>query len=101
MEFKDVGKEEFFQMIEKLKDFAKELVIWEPVAHQMNIDLQEIKASTRTLLQIMQVVDKQIEADPSNEAIKRQSLSFYEMGEEICTRFEELHNQLEDRSDRH
>ena len=35
------------------------------------------------------------------EAIKRQSLSFYEMGEEICSRFEELHNQLEDKSDRH
>jgi hypothetical protein len=101
MEIKDVGKAEFFQMIERLKDFSRELIIWEPVAHQMNIDLQEIKASTRTLLQIMQVVDKQIKADPSNEAIKRQSLPFYEMGLEICTRFEELHSQLENKADRH
>ena len=94
-------KEEFFQMIERLKDFSRELVVWEPVAYQMDIDIQEIKVSTRSLLQIMQVVDRQIEADPSNEAVKRQCVSFYEMGVEICTKIEELHNQLEDRSDRH
>jgi hypothetical protein len=88
-------------MIERLKDFSRELVVWEPVAYQMDIDIQEIKVSTRSLLQIMQVVDRQIEADPSNEAVKRQCVSFYEMGVEICTKIEELHNQLEDRSDRH
>jgi hypothetical protein len=101
MELKNVGKDEFFQMIERLKDFSRELVIWEPVANQLNIDIEEIKVSTRSLLQIMQVVDRQIEADPANEAVKRQCLSFYEMGMEICTKFEELHTQLEDRSDRH
>ena len=101
MKIKTVRKDEFFQMIERLRDFSKELVIWEPVAHQLDIDIEEIKTSTRSLLQIMQVVDRQIEADPSNEAVKRQCLSFYEMGMEICTKFEKLHNQLEDKSHRH
>jgi len=88
-------------MIERLKDFSRELDIWEPVAHQLDIDIDEIKVSTKSLLQIMQVVDRQIEADPSNEAVKRQCLPFYEMGMEICITIEELHSQLEDRSDRH
>jgi len=101
MEIKNVGKDEFFRMIEKLKDFSRELDIWEPIAHQLKVDIEEIKASTRSLLQIMQVVDRQIEADPSNEAVKRQCLSFYEMGMEICTTIEELHTQLEAKSDRH
>jgi len=101
MKIKNVGKDEFFQMIEKLKDFSRELVIWEPVAYRLDIDIEEIKVSTRSLLQIMQVVDRQIEADPSNEAVKRQCLSFYEMGMEICTRIEELHAKLEDKSGRH
>jgi hypothetical protein len=94
MQIKNVGKDEFFQMIERLRNFSRELVIWEPVAHQLDIDIEEIKISTRSLLQIMQVVDRQIEADPSNEAVKRQCLSFFEMGIEICSRFEELHSQL-------
>lgn len=100
MEIKNVGKDEFFWMIERLKDFSRELVIWEPVAHQLKIDIEEIKASTRSLLQIMQAVDKQIEADPNNEAVKRQCCSFYEMGMEICSNFEELHAQLEESADR-
>ena len=99
MEIKNIGKDEFFWMIERLKDFSRELVIWEPVAHQLKIDIEEIKTSTRSLLQIMQVIDKQIEADPSNEAIKKQCCSFYEMGMEICSKFEELHSQLEDSAD--
>lgn len=86
-------------MIERLKDFSRELDIWEPVAHQLRVDIEEVKVSTRGLVQIMQVVDRQIEADPSNEAVKKQCLSFYEMGMEICTKIEELHTQLEDRSD--
>jgi hypothetical protein len=101
MKIKNVGKNEFFQMIERLKDFSRELVIWEPIADQMDIDIEEIKVSTRSLLQIMQIVDRQIEADPSNEAVKKQCLSFYEMGMEICTKIEELHVQLEDISGRH
>lgn len=101
MKINNVGKNEFFWMIERLKDFSRELDIWEPVAHQLDIDINEIKISTRSLLQIMQVVDRQIEADPSNEAVKRQCLPFYEMGMEICTKIEELHSQLEDKSDRH
>jgi len=101
MEIKDIGKNEFFQMIERLKDFSRELIIWEPVAYQLDIDIEEIKASTRSLLQIMQIVDRQIEADPDNEAVKKQCSSFYEMGKEICTKIKELHGQLEDRSDRH
>lgn len=101
MKIKNVGKDEFFRMIEKLKDFSRELDIWEPVALQLDIDIEEIKVSTRSLLQIMQVVDRQIEEDPFNEAVKKQCLSFYEMGMEICIKIEELHNQLEDRSDRH
>lgn len=100
MEIKNVGKDEFFWMIERLKDFSRELVIWEPVAHQLKIDIEEIKSSTRSLLQIMQAVDKQIEADPTNEAVKRQCCSFYEMGMEICSNFEELHAQLEESADR-
>jgi len=88
-------------MIERLKDFSIELDIWEPVAHQLDIDIDEIKISTKSLLQIMQVVDRQIETDPSNEAVKRQCLPFYEMGMEICTKIEELRSQLEDGSDRH
>jgi hypothetical protein len=101
MKIKNVGKNEFFRMIKRLKDFSRELDIWEPVALQLDIDIEEIKVSTRSLMQIMQVVDRQIEEDPSNEAVKKQCLSFYEMGMEICTKIEELHNQLEDRSDRH
>jgi len=101
MKIKNVGKDEFFRMIEKLKDFSRELDIWAPVALQLDIDIEEIKVSTRSLLQIMQVVDRQIEEDPFNEAVKKQCLSFYEMGMEICIKIEELHNQLEDRSDRH
>jgi hypothetical protein len=101
MKINTVGKNEFFWMIERLKDFSRELDIWEPVAHQLDIDIDEIKVSTKSLLQIMQVVDRQIEADPSNEAVKRQCLPFYEMGMEICITIEELHSQLEDRSDRH
>ncbi len=101
MKINNVGKNEFFWMIERLKDFSRELDIWEPVAHQLDIDIDEIKVSTKSLLQIMQVVDRQIEADPSNEAVKRQCLPFYEMGMEICTKIKELHSQLEDRSDRH
>ncbi|UCE41776.1 MAG: hypothetical protein JSV17_01950 [Candidatus Aminicenantes bacterium] len=101
MKINNVGKDDFFWMIERLKDFSRELDIWEPVAHQLKIDIEEIKVSARSLLQIMQVVDRQIEEDPTNEAVKRQCLSFYEMGMEICTKIEELHNQLEDRSDRH
>lgn len=101
MKIKNVGKDEFFRMIERLRDFSRELDIWEPVAHQLNVDIEEIKISTKSLVQIMQIVDRQIEADPSNEAIKRQSLSFYEMGMEICTKIEELHLQLEAKSDRH
>lgn len=100
METKNVGKAEFFWMIERLRDFSRELAIWEPVAHQLKIDIEEIKASTRNLLQIMQVVDRQIEADPTNEAVKRQCCSFYEMGMEICSKFEKLHAQLEDSADR-
>ena len=101
MKIENVGKNEFFQMIERLKNFSRELVIWEPIAYQLDIDIEEIKVSIRSLLQIMQIVDRQIEADPSNEAVKRQCLSFYEMGMEICTKIEELHVQLEDRSERH
>lgn len=101
MKLNNVGKAEFFWMIERLKDFSRELDIWEPVAHQLDIDIDEIKVSTRSLLQIMQVVDRQIEADPSNEAVKKQCSSFYEMGMEICTKIEELHTQLEDESNRH
>ena len=41
-----------------------------------------------------------IEADPTNEAVKRQCCSFYEMGMEICSKFEKLHAQLEDSADR-
>ena len=100
MKIKNVGKNEFFRMIETLQDFSRELDIWEPVAHQMDIDIQEIKTSTRSLVQIMQVVDKQIEKDPDNEAVKKQSLSFYEMGMEICIKIEELHNQLENKSEK-
>ena len=100
MKIKNVGKNEFFRMIETLQDFSRELDIWEPVAHQMDIDIQEIKTSTRSLLQIMQVVDKQIEKDPDNEAVKKQSLSFYEMGMEICIKIEDLHNQLENKSEK-
>ena len=85
-------------MIERLQDFSRELDIWEPVANQLDIDIQEIKVSTRSLLQIMQVVDRQIQTDPSNEAVKKQSFSFYEMGMEICIKIEELHSQLEDKS---
>ena len=88
-------------MIERLKDFSRELDIWEPVAQQLDIDIEEIKTSTRSLLQIMQVVDRQIEEDPSNESVKKQCESFYEMGLEICTKIEELHTQLEDKSDPH
>ncbi len=101
MKINNVGKDEFFRMIERLKDFSRELDIWAPVAHQLDIDIDEIKVSTRSLLQIMQVVDRQIEADPSNEAVIRQCLSFYEMGMEICIKIEELHTQLEDKSDIH
>jgi hypothetical protein len=101
MKINNIGKNEFFWMIERLKDFSRELDIWEPVAHQLDIDIEEIKASTRSLLQIMQVVDRQIEEDPSNEAVKRQCLSFYEMGMEICTKIEELHTQLEEISNPH
>ena len=101
MKIINVGKDEFLRMIERLKDFSRELDIWEPVALQLDIDIEEIKVSTRSLLKIMQVVDRQIEDDPSNEAVKKQCLSFYEMGMEICTKIEELHTQLEDRSDRH
>ena len=100
MKIKNVGKNEFFRMIETLQDFSRELDIWEPVAHQMDIDIQEIKTSTRSLVQIMQVVDRQIEKDPDNEAVKKQSLSFYEMGMEICIKIEELHNQLENKSEK-
>jgi hypothetical protein len=98
MKIKNVGKDEFFRMIERLQDFSRELDIWEPVANQLDIDIQEIKVSTRSLLHIMQVVDRQIQTDPSNEAVKKQSLSFYEMGMEICIKIEELHSQLEDKS---
>lgn len=101
MKINNIGKDEFFWMIERLKDFSRELDIWEPVAHQLNIDIEEIKASTRSLLHIMQVVDRKIEEDPSNETVKRQCLSFYEMGMEICTKIEDLHTQLEDKSDQH
>jgi len=101
MKIKNVGKDEFFWMIERLKDVSRELDIWEPVAHQLDIDIEEIKVSTKSLLQIMQVVDRQIDEDPSNEAVKRQCLSFYEMGMEICTKIEELHGQLESKSERH
>ena len=101
MKINNVGKDEFFWMIERLKNFSRELDIWEPVAHQLDIDIDEIKVSTKSLLQIMQVVDRQIEANPSNEAAKRQCLPFYEMGMEICITIEELHSQLEDRSERH
>jgi len=88
-------------MIEQLRDFSRELDIWEPVAQQLNINIEEIKVSTKSLVQIMQVVDRQIKADPTNKAVKKQCLSFYEMGMEICTKIEEVHTQLEDRSNRH
>ena len=101
MKIKNVGKSEFFWMIARLRDFSRELVILEPVAHRLDIDIEEIKVSIRSLLQIMQAVDRQIEADPSNEAVKRQCLPFYEMGMEICTRIEDLYTQLENKSDRH
>lgn len=98
MKIKSVGKAEFFWMIERLKGCSRELDIWEPVAHQLDIEIDEIKAATKSLLQIMQVVDRQIEDDPSNEAVKKQCLSFYEMGMEICMKIEELHTRLEARS---
>ena len=101
MKIKNVGKDEFFCMIERLKDFSRELDIWGPVAHQLNIDIEEIKVSTKSLVHIMQVVDRQFEADPTNEAVKRQCLAFYEMGMEICIKIEDLHSQLEARSDIH
>jgi hypothetical protein len=101
MKINNVGKNEFFWMIERLKDFSRELDIWGPVAHQLDVDIEEIKISTKSLLQIMQVVDRQFEEDPSNEAVKKQCLSFYEMGMEICTKIEELHGQLEAKSDKH
>ena len=101
MKIKNVGKSEFFWMIARLKDFSRELVILEPVAHRFDIDIEEIKVSIRSLLQIMQVIDRQIDSDPSNEAVKRQCLSFYEMGMEICTKIENVYAQLENKSDRH
>jgi hypothetical protein len=101
MKIKNVGKNEFFLMIERLKDFSRELDIWEPVAHQLKIDIKEIKVSTKSLLQIMEVIDKQLEMDPSNDAVKEQCIPFYEMSMEICSKIEELHTQLEDQSERH
>ncbi len=100
MKIKNVGKDEFFRMIATLEDFSRELDIWEPLAHQLDIDIEEIKTSTRNLLQIMKIVDKQIETDPNNEAVKKQSFSFYEMGMETCIKIEELHTQLENKSDK-
>ncbi len=88
-------------MIERLKDFSRELDIWEPVAHQMEIDIEEIKVSTKSLLQIMEVIDKQLDIDPSNDAVKEQCIPFYEMSMEMCTKIEELYTQLEDQSERH
>lgn len=101
MKTKNVAKDEFFLMIERLKDFSRELDIWEPVAHQLKIDIEEIKVSTKNLLQIMEVIDKQLENDPSNDAVKEQCLPFYQMSMEICSKIEELHTRLEDRSERH
>lgn len=99
MKIKNVGKDEFFWMIERLRDFSREMDIWGPVAHQLDIDIEEIKVSANSLLQIMQVMDSQIEDDPTNEALKRQCSSFYEMGMEMCTKMEDLHAQLEVKSD--
>ena len=73
--------------------------IWGPVAHQLDIDIEEIKVSANSLLQIMQIMDSQIEDDPTNEALKSQCLSFYEMGMEMCTKMEDLHTQLEAKSE--
>ena len=86
-------------MIERLRDFSREMDIWEPVAHQLDIDIEEIKVSANSLLQIMQVMDSQVEDDPTNEALKNQCLSFYEMGMEMCTKMEDLHTQLEAKSE--
>jgi hypothetical protein len=99
MKIKNVGKDEFFWMIERLRDFSREMDIWEPVAHQLDIDIEEIKVSANSLLQIMQVMDSQVEDDPTNEALKNQCLSFYEMGMEMCTKMEDLHTQLEAKSE--
>jgi hypothetical protein len=101
MKIKNVGKSEFFWMIARLKDFSRELVILEPIAHRLDVDIEEIKVSIRSLLQIMQVIDRQIDKDPSNENVKKQCLSFYEMGMDICTKIEDLYTELENRSDRH
>ena len=101
MEIKRVDKDEFFRMIEKLKDFSRELDIWKPVAHQLNIDIEEIRISTKSLLQIMEAINRQLKSDPTNEAIQEQCGPFYEMSQEICSRIEELNAHIEDESDIH
>jgi energy-converting hydrogenase A subunit M len=101
MEIKKVGKDEFFRMIEKLKDFSRELDIWRPVAHQLNIDIEEIRISTKSLLQIMEAIDKQLKSDPTNESIQEQCGPFYEMSQEICSKIKELHSHIEDKSEIH
>jgi hypothetical protein len=101
MEIKKVDKDEFFRMIEKLKDFSRELDIWKPVAHQLKIDIEEIRISTKSLLQIMEAINKQLKSDPTNEAIQEQCGPFYEMSQEICSRIEELNSHIEDKSDIH
>lgn len=101
MEIKKVDKDEFFRMIEKLKDFSRELDIWKPIAHQLKIDIEEIRISTKSLLHIMEAINKQLISDPTNEAIQEQCGPFYEMSEEICSRIEELNSHLEDKSDIH
>jgi len=101
MEIKKVDKEEFFRMIEKLKDFSRELDIWKPVAYKLKIDIEEIRISTKSLLQIMEAIDKQLKSDPTNEAIQEQCGPFYEMSQEICSKIKELHSHIEDKSDIH
>ena len=88
-------------MAEKLKDVSRELDIYKHVAHKLKIDIDEIRISTKSLLQIMETINRQLLADPSNEAIQEQCGPFYEMSREICIKIEELQSDIEGRSEVH
>jgi len=94
MVIRKVGKYEFLSMMEKLRDFSRKMEGLEPTAYPLKEDLEEVKISTSGLLQIMEAIDRRLEAGPNREIVLEHCRPFYEMSREILARMEELQLRL-------
>jgi len=95
MVIRKVGKYEFFSMLEKLRDFSRKMENLPPASHPLKEDIDEVRISTRGLLQIMEAIDRRLDAGPNREIVLEHCRPFYEMSQEICARMEELQRCLE------